>query len=57
MEIKVGQLPEALRESTPDPVYEEEWLPLELGESESGSEQLPLPRTWGRSTSCAPKCG
>ncbi len=45
MEIKVGELPEALRENTLDPVYEEEWLPLELGENKSGDGQLPLPRT------------
>jgi DNA polymerase-4 len=56
MEIKVGQLPESLREHTLDPVYEEEWLPLEPGDGGSNDE-LPLPRTWGRSTSRATKFG
>jgi len=56
MEIKVGALPEALRENTLDPVYEEDWLPLEPGVGGSGGE-LPLPRTWGRSTSRATKFG
>ena len=57
MEITVGPLPEALRENTLDPVYEEEWLPLELDENKSSGEQLPLPRTWGHSTSRATKFG
>ncbi|MCX6908141.1 MAG: DNA polymerase IV [Verrucomicrobia bacterium] len=56
MEIKVAQLPEVLRENTLDPVYEEEWLPLELGGAKSSGD-LPLPRTWGRSTSQATKFG
>ncbi|MBI5817602.1 MAG: DNA polymerase IV [Verrucomicrobia bacterium] len=57
MEIKVGQLPETLCENALDPVYEEDWLPLESDESRTGSGPLPLPRTWGRSTSRATKLG
>ncbi len=57
MELKVGQLPETLRENTLDPVYKEAWLPLELSESKSGGGSLPLPRAWGRSTSRATKFG
>lgn len=57
MEIKVGELPEALRENTLDPAYEEAWLPLEPGEGKSGDGELPLPRTWGRSTSRVVKFG
>jgi DNA polymerase-4 len=56
MEIKVGGLPEALRENTLDLVYEETWLPLEPGDGDDNGE-LPLPRTWGRSTSRATKFG
>ncbi|MBI5685895.1 MAG: DNA polymerase IV [Verrucomicrobia bacterium] len=56
MEIKVGQLPEALRENTLDAVYEDEWRPLEPGDG-GASGELPLPRTWGRSTSRATKFG
>ncbi|MCX6906662.1 MAG: hypothetical protein NTY01_01325 [Verrucomicrobia bacterium] len=56
MEIKVGQLSDALRENTLDLVYEEERLPLRLGDDKPTGE-LPLPRTWGRSTSRATKFG
>lgn len=38
-------------------VYEEAWLPLEPGGGKSGDGQLPLLRTWGRSTNRATKFG
>jgi hypothetical protein len=44
MEIKMDSIPEPML----DLVYEEEWQPLEKG---LPAEPLPLPRTWGRSTS------
>ncbi len=44
MEIKMDNIPEPML----DLVYEDEWTPLE---GESPAEPLPLPRTWGRSTS------
>ena len=44
MEIKVDNIPEPML----DLVYEDEWTPLE---GEAPAAPLPLPRTWGRSTS------
>ncbi|HVM63191.1 MAG TPA: DNA polymerase IV [Verrucomicrobiae bacterium] len=44
MEIKMDNIPEPLL----DLVYEDEWQPLELTPP---AAPLPLPRTWGRSTS------
>lgn len=44
MEIKMDKIPEAML----DLVYEDEWKPLE---GELPAAPLPLPRTWGRSTS------
>ncbi|MBM3887976.1 MAG: DNA polymerase IV [Verrucomicrobia bacterium] len=55
MEIKVGDIPEAVRENTLDPIYEEAWLPLEPDAAADGNTSLPLPRAWGRSTSRAVK--
>jgi DNA polymerase-4 len=43
MEIKMSDIPEPML----DPVYEEEWQPVE---GEAPAEPLPLPRVWGRST-------
>jgi DNA polymerase-4 len=48
MEIKVDDIPEPMF----DLVYEDEWQPLE---KISPTTPLPLPRTWGRSTSRAGK--
>jgi DNA polymerase-4 len=48
MEIKMDNIPEPML----DLVYEDEWTPLE---GESPAEPLPLPRTWGRSTSRSSK--
>jgi DNA polymerase IV len=42
--IKIGNIPEPML----DLVYEDEWKPLE---KEAPAATLPLPRTWGRSTS------
>jgi DNA polymerase IV len=42
--IKIDKIPEPIL----DLVYEDEWQPLE---SEAPATSLPLPRTWGRSTS------
>jgi hypothetical protein len=44
MEIKMDNIPEPML----DLVYEDEWQPLE---NTSPAAPLPLPRTWGRSTS------
>ncbi len=44
MELKVGRI----RQPSLDPVYEDEWQPLETA---TPAKPLPLPRTWGRSTS------
>ena len=48
MELKVGKLPEAVRENALDPVHEEPWQPAE---GELTEKPLLLPRSWGRSTS------
>ena len=48
MEIKMDKIPEAML----DLIYEDEWKPLE---GELPAAPLPLPRTWGRSTSRAGK--
>jgi len=48
MEIKMDHIPEPMLDLT----YEDEWTPLE---GEAPAEPLPLPRTWGRSTSRAGK--
>jgi DNA polymerase-4 len=42
--IKIDNIPEVVS----DLIYEDEWKPLEI---ESPTAPLPLPRTWGRSTS------
>ena len=44
MEIKMDNIPEPIL----DLIYEDEWKPLE---GSAPAEPLPLPRTWGRSTS------
>ena len=50
MEIKMDKVPQPMI----DLVYEDEWQPLE---GSAPAEPLPLPRTWGRSTSRAAKFG
>ncbi len=42
--IKINNIPEVVSDLT----YEDEWKPLEI---EASTAPLPLPRTWGRSTS------
>jgi hypothetical protein len=44
MEIKMDKIPEPML----DLIYEDEWKPLE---GQLPAAPLPLPRTWGRSTS------
>jgi DNA polymerase-4 len=48
MEIKMDRVAQPML----DLIYEDEWQPLEI---ERANESLPLPRTWGRSTSRAQK--
>lgn len=48
MEVKMSRI----TEPSLDPAYEEEWT---AGEGEAPTGPLPLPRTWGRSTSRAAK--
>ena len=44
MEVKMNRVPEEVNEL----VYEDDWKPLEEAPTDTS---LPLPRTWGRSTS------
>jgi DNA polymerase IV len=46
MEIKMDKVPEPML----DLIYEDEWKPLDPDTAVSGRAPLPLPRTWGRST-------
>ena len=43
MEIKVGKVPETVRALTLDPIYEDNWQPLDDAPPD---QSLAVPRTW-----------